>query len=333
GRKVLKPVSVYTDVNALPFPDRELFPMEKYFATRGRHGKEYSEETRSASLLTSRGCPYRCNFCSASDVFGKKIRNRTPESVITEIDELVSVYGVNDIYLSDDQFLANRDRVIAILDLIITRNYGVTFDAPNGMSPWLLDEEIIIKMKKAGFYQIHLAVESGNEWVLKNIVNKPVKLDKLPEVVELGRKHGLAVSAFLVVGNVGETAIETFEQMEDSFKLMRDLGIRHPTVSFLSPHVGSVAYDVVCRKGYIDETYLDNEYNRPVIETPLWTKAELERFVTIQYMLCVIHGKRLFWPIKVFAQEWGGVLKRRRHQLLFNIITGYRAIKALAEGR
>ncbi len=136
-----------------------------------------------------------------------------------------------------------------------------------------------------------------------------------------------------MVGNVGENAIETFEQMKDSFTLMRKLGIRHPTVSYLSPHIGSVAYDVVRRKGYIDESYEDNDYNRPVIETPLWTKDELEQFVTIQYLLCVVNGKKLFWPVKFFAQEWGGFLVKQRYRFLFYLISKYRNVKASIEGR
>lgn len=333
GNKVVKPITLYSDVNSLPFPDRELFPMENYFSARERHGKEFPEGTRSASILTSRGCPYGCNFCSASDVFGKKVRVRTAQSVIDEIDELISVYHVNDVYLSDDQFLVNRQRVVEILDKIIARNYKISFDAPNGLSPWLLNEEIIQKMKQAGFGQINLAIESGNEWVLKNIINKPVKLDRLPEVVALCKKYGMNVSAFLVVGNVSEKAIETFEQMKDSFQLMRKLGIRRPVVSYLSPHIGSVAYDVVRRKGYIDESYEDNDYNRPVIETPLWTRNELERFVTIQYLLCVVNGKRLLWPFKMFAQEWGGILVKQRYKLLCYLISIYRRAKDYVRGR
>ena len=332
GKKIIKPVTVRSDINKLPFPARELFPMEKYFSTRERHGNELSEGIRSASILTSRGCPFSCNFCSANDVFGKKLRIRTADSVIDEIEELISVYNVNDIYLTDDQFLADKDRVIEILDKIISRKYKITFDAPNGLSPWLLTEDIINKMKQAGFWRINLAIESGNEWVLKNIINKPVKLDKLPELILLAKKYGISVSAFLVVGNVAEDSIETFEQIKDSFTLMRKLGIRRPIVSYLSPHIGSVAYNVVHRKGFIDDSYEDSDYNRPAISTPLWTKKELEQFVTIQYLLCVVDGRLLYWPIKIFAQEWGGVLVKQRHKLLYYIIYKYREIKGIIKG-
>ena len=333
GKKIVKPVTVYSDVNKLPFPARELFPMEKYFSAGERHGKKLSEGTRSASILTSRGCPFSCNFCSAYNVFGRKLRIRGAESVIDEIDQLISTYRVNDIYLTDDQFLADRKRVSEILDRIISRNYGISFDAPNGLSPWLLTDEIIKKMKQAGFWRINIAIESGNEWVLKNIVNKPVKLDKLPELILIAKKYAIDVSAFLVVGNVAENAIETFEQIKDSFDLMRKLGIRRPTVSYLSPHIGSVAYDVVRRKGYIDESYQDNDYDRPVISTSLWTKEELEQFVAIQKLLCLVNGKLLYWPINLFSQEWGGFLLNQRHRLLFHLISKLREIKVFIKGR
>lgn len=331
GKKIVKSVTVYSDVNSLPFPDRDLFPMEKYFLAGERHGGKLSEGVRSASILTSRGCPFSCNFCSAYDVFGKKLRIRTAESVIDEIDELISVYKVNDIYLTDDQFLADGKRVVEILDRIISRNYGISMDAPNGLSPWLLTDEIMKRMKQAGFWRVNFAIESGNEWVLKNIINKPVKLGKLPELVLLAKKYGLAVGAFLVVGNVAENAIESFEQMKDSFTLMRKLGIRRPIVSYLSPHIGSVAYDVVHRKGYIDKSYEDNDYNKPAIATPLWTKDELEQFVTIQYLLCVVHGKLIYWPIKLFTHD--GVLVKQRHRLLFYLISQLKNLKGSLRNR
>ena len=246
---------------------------------------------------------------------------------------LFLLYRVNDIYLTDDQFLADRKRVSEILDRIISRNYGISFDAPNGLSPWLLTDEIIKKMKQAGFWRINIAIESGNEWVLKNIVNKPVKLDKLPELILIAKKYAIDVSAFLVVGNVAENAIETFDQIKDSFDLMRKLGIRRPTVSYLSPHIGSVAYDVVRRKGYIDESYQDNDYDRPVISTSLWTKEELEQFVAIHKLLCLVNGKLLYWPINLFSQEWGGFLLNQRHRFLFHLISKLREIKVFIEGR
>ena len=250
-------------------------------------------------------------------------------NIINEIDEIVNLYKVNDIYLTDDQFLADPKRVIEILEGIASRDYQLTLDAPNGLSPWMLNEEILIKMKKAGFLRIPLAIETGNEWVLKNIINKPVKLDMLPDLVSMARKHKLQVSAFLVVGNVSENAIETFDQMEDSFDLMRKLGIRYPTVSYLSPHIGSAAYDVVTRKGYIDKTYKDDDYDKPCISTPSWSNVELERFILVQRLLCVIEGKLLLLPLKWFVQRWGGILLKERYFVMYYFTLLMKRLKSL----
>jgi len=328
GEKVIKPVTVYSNVNHLPFPARHLFPIEKYISSGERHGGRLEKGVRSLSILTSRGCPFNCNFCSAYNVFGKKLRCRSANSVLDEIDEMVNLYRVNDIYLTDDQFLAGQKRVIEILEGIASRDYQLTLDAPNGLSPWMLNEEILMKMKKAGFLRIPLAIESGNEWVLKNIINKPVKLDMLPDLVSMARKHKLQVSAFLVVGNVSENAIETFDQMEDSFDLIRKLGIRYPTVSYLSPHIGSTAYDVVTRRGYIDKTYKDDDYDKPCISTPLWSSAKLERFILVQRLLCVIEGKVLLLPIKWFVQHWGGIMLKERYFVMYNFILLMKRLKS-----
>jgi len=330
GKKIVKPVNAYPDVTTLPFPARHLFQVEKYITAGERHGGDLAKGVRSLNILTARGCPFKCNFCSAYQSFGHRLRNRPVESILEEVDELVNRYKVNDIYLTDDQFLADRKRVIRILEDITSRNYNLTLDAPNGLSPWLITEEILIKMKKAGFNRVQLAVESGDEWVLKNIINKPVKIDRLPEVVSLSRKHGLEVGVFLVMGNVSENAVETFDQMETSFKLMRRLGIRWPVVSYLSPHLGTEVYEVAYRKGYIDDNYLDEDYDKPCISTPLWSNTELQRFVWVQRALCLTEGHFLFFWVKYFVQWKKNIMLKERYAVLYQFISAYRVLRKLA---
>lgn len=327
GEKIIKPVTFFPDVNSLPLPARHLLPTEEYIVAGERHGGFLAKGSRSISIMTSRGCPFNCNFCSAYDVFGKALRTREVDSVLGEIDELVNKYKVNDVYLADDQFLAPRNRVIEILDGIISKNYGITLDAPNGLSPWLLTEEILIKMKRAGFWRVCLAIESGNTWVLKNIIDKPVKLGNLPELTKLIRKCGLEVTAFLVVGNVSEDHIETFEQMEDSYSLMRELKIRNPVISILSPHIGSNAYDALVRKGYLSEDYVDDDYQKPTFSTPLWSAEELERFVVVQSMLTRSEGMSLFWPLRFFVGKYSGPLLKQRYWIAFAVISLFRPLE------
>lgn len=299
------------DIDSIPFPARHIFSMEKYFRTGERHGIRKTKGIRSASILTSRGCPYSCNFCSAYLMFGRKVRYRSPEKVLAEIDELVKKYRVNDLYLSDDQYLGNRKNFTKILDGIIDRGYNLSLDAPNGTSPWMLNEEILHKMKQAGFRRVSLAIESGSQFVLDNIIKKPVKINQLPSIVAMIRRAGLEVSAFLVVGNVSENHIETFEQMKESFDLMRRLKIRKLSVSFLSPHAGSRAFEVVKKRGLISDDYLDNPYGRPVISSPLWTIEQLEDFVHTERIKCALPGNFLRCMFDLYLNLFPGTKRAK----------------------
>jgi len=316
---IIKHKKTYANIDSLPLPAWHLFRMEKYITSGERHGMVYGQDVRSVPILTSRGCPFRCNFCSAYQVFGRKYRYRTSESVLKEIDELVRTYKCNDIYLTDDQFLANRRRALEILDGITKRNYHMSFDAPNGISPWMLSEEIIRKMKQAGFWRIPLAIESGNQWVLDNLINKPVKLNKLPEIVRLIRKYELRVEAFMVVGNVSTKGVETISQIRDSFDFMGQLGIRRPLVSFLTPHAGSKAFDVAKREGFLNENYIDNYYNKPSLSTPRWSSEELEEVVVCERILCVINHPLIYWLIRRFLRKFDGNCSRGRYHFLYRI--------------
>ena len=319
GKIIIKPKRTYLEIDNLPLPARHLFPIEKYFDIGERHGISKNEKFRSIALLTSRGCPFNCNFCSAYQMFGKKFRYRSAENVLEEIDDLMTTYDIDDVYFNDDQFLFDRKRVCSILDGIIERKYNLTLDAPNGISPWMLSEEIIRKMKQAGFWRIPLAIESGNQWVLDNLINKPVKLNKLPEMVRLIRKYELRVEAFMVVGNVSTKGVETFSQIRDSFDLMRQLGIRRPIVSFLTPHAGSKAFDVAKREGFLNENYIDNYYNKPSLSTPIWSSKELEKFVVCERILCVINHPFIYRLIRRFLRKFDGNCSKVRYHFLYRI--------------
>ncbi|MBF0380666.1 MAG: B12-binding domain-containing radical SAM protein [Magnetococcales bacterium] len=307
GEVVVRPAVEMVDVNAIPLPARHLFPMDMYFKAGERHGIAHQGEGfRSASVLTERGCPFDCNFCSSYQIFGKALRYRNADDILAEVDLLVTKYKINELYLADDQFLADRKRAITILDGIIERGYGLHLDAPNGLSPWMIDDEVLTKMKQAGFWRLSLAIESGNEWVLKNIIKKPVKLHLLPDLVEKANKLGFEINAFLVVGNVSEDEVETFEQIQDSFNLMKKLQINKLHVSYLSPHKGTEVYEVALKKGCLAHTFEDTFYNRPKLETPMWARKQMELFVTIQRLLCLTIDKWNFSQLRMFVVPLGG---------------------------
>jgi magnesium-protoporphyrin IX monomethyl ester (oxidative) cyclase len=266
------------NLDTIPFPARHLLPMEKYFAAGIRHGG-YSRGKRAVSMISSRGCQYRCNFCTAFKVFTRRPRMRSIKNVLAEIDELVNKYGVDEIFFEDDQLIAKQRRAGDLFDAMAAK-YKLVWDTPNGVSPWLLDDEIIGKMKAAGCYRINLAIESGNQYVLDKIINKPVKLDRLPELVRTIRKYDIEVGTFLVVGNIGAGGIETIQQIKESFTFCRKLGL-FPHASLLTAYPGSEVLDIAQKNNYLVPGF---DWDNLIIQksqliTPEWTPEQLIELV------------------------------------------------------
>lgn len=279
GNPVIIPkTTTVDDLDDLPFPARHLLPMEKYFAAGVRHGGE-GKGKRAVSMITSRGCQYHCNFCTAFKVFTRRPRMRSIENVLSEIDELLDNYQIDEIFFEDDQIIAKQRRATDLFDAMAAR-YKLFWDTPNGVSPWLLDDEILGKMKASGCYRVNIAIESGNQWVLDNIINKPVKLDKIPELIAAIRKHDMEVGTFLVVGNIGQNAVETLDQIKESFAFCRKLKV-YPHASLLTAYPGSEVLEIAKKNGYLVPGFdWDNLFIQKFqLQTPLWTPQQLVELV------------------------------------------------------
>lgn len=289
---VINKITQIEDLDELPFPARHLLPMEKYFSAGVRHGGA-SKGQRAASMITSRGCQYRCNFCTAFKVFTRKPRMRSIENVLTEIDELVTKYKIDEIFFEDDQIIAKQRRAGDLFDAIA--RFKLHWDTPNGVSPWLLTDEIIGKMAASGCYRVNIAIESGNQWVLDNIIDKPVKLKDVPRVVESIRRHGMEVGTYLVVGNIGRNAIETLEQVKDSFRFARMLKVQ-PHTSLLTAYPGSETLEIAEKRGYLvpDFDWDNLIIQKFQLQTPLWTPQQLMALVERERVITHIWGHICF---------------------------------------
>lgn len=245
------------DLDSLPFPAWHLMNMEKYFGLKVSHGDR--KEKRFSPVITSRGCPAMCTFCSAYAVWGRKFRPRSPEKVILELKQLRDRYNIREIMFEDDNLTLDPKRAEAIFDAMIRERMNMVWDTPNGIAAWTLNENLLNKMKSSGCRTVNFAIESGNQQVLDTIIKKPLNLKKVKPLVQYARKIGLKVGAFLVIGMPGETE----QQIWDSFRMAEDMGIYTPHISIATPYPGSELYALCKNKKLLRPDFsLDDLYIR-----------------------------------------------------------------------
>ncbi|MEW6079416.1 MAG: radical SAM protein [Thermodesulfobacteriota bacterium] len=193
------------DLDTLPFPDYGLVNLPDYFGPLGNSFNGFLCKKHYAPVISSRGCPYHCAYCH--DVFGKRARKRTPENFVEEIQWLYDEYGIREFHIIDDIFNIDRDRMHAILNLIMASGRPIKLAFPNGLRADLLEREDIALLKRAGAYTLTFAIESASPRVQK-IIKKNLDIAKVLENIEYAESIGLIVRGFFMLGFPGETVAE-----------------------------------------------------------------------------------------------------------------------------
>ncbi len=306
GKNILIPKTKFIhDIDGISFPAWDVMNLENYFGMKASHGERH--HARFMPIMTSRGCSAGCTFCSAHRVWGRKYRMRSPENVIEEMQQLKNKYGIEELMFEDDNLTLNIKRAEKIFDSMIEKNLNFAWDTPNGAAAFALTESTIMKMKKSGCYQMNLALESGSQYVLDNIIKKPLKLSKTKPLIKYAKEIGLNTSIFLVVGMPGET----LEQINESFRLAEELETYNPHVSVATPYPGTELYDVCIKNGYIDPDFdLDDLFIRSFcITTEDWNSDDLKRILR--------HGRRYLLKAKY---------RKYPHMLIVDAVKGLKIL-------
>jgi anaerobic magnesium-protoporphyrin IX monomethyl ester cyclase len=188
------------DVDAYPRPALHLFPLHKYTSSQPmlmRPG------LREGVIVTSRGCPFACNFCFKG-VFGRKVRYRTAENVVAELEWAQRTFGYQSFAVLDDLFNVNIKRAKEICRLIVARGLRIGLTFPNGIRADLFDEELAALMAQAGANIVAFGAETGDQGIMDKI-GKHLKLDKVHGAVSLCRKYGIQSSIFMIIGHQWDT--------------------------------------------------------------------------------------------------------------------------------
>ncbi|MEW6231656.1 MAG: radical SAM protein [Chloroflexota bacterium] len=232
-----------TDLDDLPFPSYHLFQIDRYTSLQPAIDNP-QENTPSYSIMTSRGCPYRCHYCSQS-IFPARWRARSPENVLAEWRWLVEEMGAREIGVLDDSFNIDRKRVRAICDGLITAGLNrVPWILINGIRANLADEESLAQMKRAGLKRTAFGVESGDQVIL-NSIDKHLKLEEVEAAFKAARRVGLETIGFFMIGLPGETEAT----MDETIKLACKLDPVVANFSMTTPFPGTVLYEQVKANG------------------------------------------------------------------------------------
>lgn len=230
------------DLDALPFPAYKYFKMERY--TSLQPAMDAIAMGKSFSIMTSRGCPYRCTFCSQS-VMAEKWRARSPENVVQEWAHLVHDLGAQEIGILDDSANINRKRLHELADLLIQEKLNrVPWILINGIRANLADEDLLRHMKEAGLKRLAFGVETGDEDILESI-DKRVTHDQIRQAFKNAKKVGLETVGFFIIGLPGDTEAT----MEKTIQLACELDPLVANFSMMTPYPGTKVWEQVHRNG------------------------------------------------------------------------------------
>ncbi len=239
-----RPRALIKNLDILPLPARDLLV---------DHDK-YPNLFKIGVMGISRGCPWRCGFCSSSAVWGRSVRFRTIPNIIQEIKKLTIEYGAEKIYFYDDTFTLRRDRVIELCQSFLHENVKFKWICMSRAD--CLDDELLKLMKDAGCQAIVIGVESGSQRIL-DFIRKEENLSKVYETARLMKKHGIWLSAFFMLG----LPTETREDMMKTYNLMKELEPNEIYLSTYKPNPGTELHDyIVKNKGILPEELMKSHY-------------------------------------------------------------------------
>jgi radical SAM superfamily enzyme YgiQ (UPF0313 family) len=270
------PASRIVDIDALPLPAWDLFPVEAYLEQRRSGGVDRG---RSMPVLTSRGCPYRCSFCSSPQMWTTRYQRRSPARVVDEIAGLVERYSITNVDLNDLTAMLTKDWMIEFAQAMIERGLQVTIQLPSGTRSEAVDSEAARWLYRAGVRNFCYAPESGSKKTLERI-HKKVKLPHLRASLISAIEAGLTTHASLIIGFPHEGPRELLETYLFMLRMALD-GLDTVAVMVFAPYPGSEDYERLRALGKIvhDERYYYSSLLRSAGATrsvhPRWSAREL----------------------------------------------------------
>ena len=280
------------DLDELPFPALNLLPMKKY--------RLLDMDTHMTTMITTRGCPMQCSFCSSAAMHGKKIRERSVENIVDEIEYLKTNYDIDTIAFMDDTFTLKKRKVMAICDEILKRNIEIMWGCTSRVDT--LDEKLLKKMKEAGCITIFIGVESADQQQLDNMC-KNTTIAKIENAFKIAHKLKIRTIASVALGMPGDTK----EIMNKTVKFVHKLKPNYAIYSLATPYPGTRFYKEAFEKNLIKiKDWSKYTLINPILETIDCSLNDMRKIQAKAFMKFYL---RPHYIIRQFLQDGPYLLK------------------------
>lgn len=316
---VLQDQARIPDLTKLPWPAYELVDFHAYLNKASRFGPNRPAGLPSVRMTTTRGCPIGCSFCQVELISGKKVRSRDPRDVVAELLFLKEKYGVKSIIFEDDNLLmAGNGHAKQLFTLMAEKRLGLQWTGI-AFALFLMTDELLDLMRDSGCVGVNVAIESGNERVLKEIVKKPIKdLHKVPEIIEKVRARGMYCIANFIIGFPGEK----WDEIRDTIAFAEKCRADYVKIFVAVPLYGTQLFKTALAAGALacseDCPKIDWRYSQ--IRSDEWTAKDVSILRAYEWDRINFSKDR----IRRTAELWGmsidelrTIRKRTRDNLVF----------------
>jgi len=264
----------------------------------------------SVPILTSRSCPFKCNFCGMHLIMGARFRPRSAEKVFEEIEYLYKKYNVRYFNIMDDNCTLDKERIKKICRYIIDSKINISFDMPNGIMTATLDDEVVDLLAEAGFAYCFLAIESGSDFIRNKVMHKQLSDERIFSVVKSFRRHpDIHLAAFFIMGMPEDTKTT----LDETYRLIEMLDVDSFKMSIATPFPGTKLFEQ-CQR---DKLFLSTSEERGA----LWKKTDW-------YQRILNETSEFFYkPYKISLEEL------REYALKFEILRYKKHLVTIQKGR
>jgi len=294
GENVLRtePRPYIQDLDSLPIPDRTLLNLDRYTFSIPKKGTG-----RITLMMTNRGCPFQCVFCSARTIWGTRVRWRSVGKVLEEIEHIVNGLHIKYITFADDTLTLKRDRMIEICNGILERNIQFNWEGMTRANT--VDEELLKLMKKAGLVRLSFGIESGDPEILRKI-KKGVTVEEVKRAYKSAYKLGIETRGSVMIGH----PYETKRTVMKTLWFIRNLKeCMQAYINITTPFPGTELYEMVLRgeggtRLLTKDLAQYRRYGNPVMEVNDLTKKDLIKLQRLGFIMFFLTFRRIIYNLR-----------------------------------